>query len=144
MINYRGRENRDKMKIWKLVSGILSIILFLVVTLQSCAAGLYDAMAETGQSSGTAGVLVAILMLAGGIVSIAVRDSDSKGTNIALLILFGLAALIGFAGYGSYQDLIIWSVWCLINAVMAAISMAKDAKEGGKKAGPEDSDKPAE
>ncbi|MDD6790013.1 MAG: hypothetical protein PUE04_07920 [Lachnospira sp.] len=126
------------MKIWKLVSGILSIILFLVVTLQSCAAGLYDAMADTGETSGAAGVLVAILLLAGGIVSIAVRNSDRKGTNIALLVLFGLAALIGFAGYGSYQDLIIWSVWCLINALMAVISMVVGSgKAGGKK--PEDS-----
>lgn len=122
------------MKIWKLVSGILSIILFLVVTLQSCAAGLYDAMADTGETSGAAGVLVAILLLAGGIVSIAVRNSDSKGSNIALLVLFGLAALIGFAGYGSYEDLIVWSVWCLINAVMAVIAMAVNSrKAAGKK-----------
>ena len=28
------------MKTWKLVSGILSIILFVVVTFQSCAAGI--------------------------------------------------------------------------------------------------------
>lgn len=131
------------MKIWKMVSGILSIILFLVVTLQSCAAGLYDAMADNGETSGAAGVLVAILLLAGGIVSIVVRNSDSKGTNIALLILFGLAALIGFAGYGSYQDLIIWSVWCLINAVMAVISMANGAKKADKKK-PADSGKPEE
>lgn len=111
------------MKTWKLVSGILSIILFVVVTFQSCAAGVVNALEENGGSSGSVGVFVAILMLAGGIVSVASRKSVKKGGNIALLILFGLAALMGFAGYGNYSDLVIWSIWCLINAVLAVVAL---------------------
>jgi uncharacterized membrane protein HdeD (DUF308 family) len=114
------------MKTWKLVSGILSIILFAVVTFQSCAAGVVNALDENGGSSGTVGVLVAILLLTGGIVSIASRKSTGKGGNIALIILFGLAALIGFAGHGNYSDLVIWAVWCLINAVLALVSLIKN------------------
>lgn len=110
------------MKVWKLVSGILSIILFVLVTFQSCAAGLSNALEENGEVSGTAGVMVAALMLAGGIVSIATRKSEKNGGNIALIILFGLAALIGFANYGSFSDLAIWSGWCVINAVLAIVS----------------------
>ena len=123
------------MKVWKLVSGILSIILFVVVSFQSCAAGVANALEANGESSGTAGIMVAIFMLAGGIVSIATRKSQGKGGNIALIILFGLAALIGFANYGSYSDLAIWSGWCLINAVLAVAAMitgkkaSKDAEE---------------
>lgn len=123
------------MKVWKLVSGILSIILFVVVSFQSCAAGVANALEANGESSGTAGIMVAIFMLAGGIVSIATRKSQGKGGNIALIILFGLAALIGFANYGSYSDLTIWSGWCLINAVLAVVAMitgkkaSKDAEE---------------
>ena len=123
------------MKVWKLVSGILSIILFVVVSFQSCAAGVANALEANGESSGTAGIMVAIFMLAGGIVSIATRKSQGKGGNIALIILFGLAALIGFANYGSYSDLAIWSGWCLINAVLAVVAMitgknaSKDAEE---------------
>jgi hypothetical protein len=113
------------MKTWKLVSGILSIIFFAVVTFQSCAAGVVNALDENGGSSGTVGVLVAILLLTGGIVSIASRKSTGKGGNIALIILFGLAALIGFAGHGNYSDLVIWAVWCLINAVLALVSLIK-------------------
>lgn len=45
-------------------------------------------------------------MLAGGIVSIATRKSLGKGGNIALIVLFGLAAIIGFAGYGSFRILL--------------------------------------
>ena len=111
------------MKTWKLVSGILSIILFNVVTFQSCAAGVVNTLEENGGSSGSVGVFVAILMLAGGIVSVASRKSVKKGGNIALLILFGLAALMGFAGYGNYSDLVIWSIWCLINAVLAVVAL---------------------
>ncbi len=117
------------MKMWKLVSGILSIVLFAVVSFQSCAAGVANTLAENGEISGSAGILVAILMLTGGIVSISTRKSMGKGGDIALIILFGLAALVGFTNYGSYSDLAIWSGWCAINAVLAVIDMVKKKKE---------------
>ncbi|MBO4911501.1 MAG: hypothetical protein J5504_02155 [Butyrivibrio sp.] len=117
------------MKIWKLVSGILSIVLCLVVMMQSCAAGISNALEDNGEVSGSAGLLVAIFMLAGGIVSIATRKSEKNGGNIALIVLFGLAALVGFANYGSYSDLAIWSGWCLINAVLAVLVIVMGKKK---------------
>lgn len=117
------------MKVWKLVSGILSIILFVFVSFQSCAAGLSNALEANGEASGTAGIMVAVFMLAGGIVSIATRKAKGKGGNIALIILFGIAALVGFTSYGSYSDLAIWSGWCLINAVLAVIAMITGKKK---------------
>ena len=117
------------MKVWKLVSGILSMILFALVTLQSCAAGVANALEENGETSGSAGLLVAVLMLAGGIVSVATRKSTKKGGNIALIVLFGLAAFIGFTPYGSYSDLAIWSGWCLINAVLAVVALIINKKK---------------
>jgi len=111
------------MKIWKLVSGIISMVLFVFVTLQSCAAGVANALEENDEVSGSAGLIVAVLMLVGGIVSVVTRKSTGKGGNIALIVLFGLAALIGFTNYGSYSDLAIWSGWCLINAVLALVAM---------------------
>ena len=117
------------MKTWKLVSGILSIIIFLIVEFQSCAAGAVNALEDNGGISGSVGFLCGILILAGGIVSIAVRKSTGKGGNIALIVLFGLAALIGFAGYGNYSDLMIWSAWALINAILAIVSLIRNKKE---------------
>mgnify|MGYP004520302911 FL=1 len=111
------------MKTWKLVSGILSMILFVIVTFQSCAAGVSNSLEANGETSGSAGVLVAILMLAGGIVSVATRNAEKKGGNIALIILFGLAALVGFTGFGSFSDLAIWAGWCLINAILAVVAI---------------------
>lgn len=98
------------MRVWKLVSGILSIILFAVVMFQSCAAGVVNALEDNGGISGSVGVIVGILMLAGGIVSIATRNKTGKGHDIALIVLFGLAAVFGFAGYGNYSDLVIVSM----------------------------------
>lgn len=113
------------MKTWKLVSGILSIVLFFFVTFQSCAAGISNALEENGESGGSGGVIVAIMMLAGGIVSIATRKSEGKGGNIALIVLFGIGAIVGFVLAGSFADLNIWAAWFLINAILAVISMLK-------------------
>lgn len=112
------------MKTWKLVSGILSIILFVFVAFQSCAAGVGNALAENGESGGSAGIIVAVLLLAGGIVSICARKGG-RGLNIALIVIFGIGAVVGFTMAGSFADLNIWAGWCLINAVLAAVSVVK-------------------
>lgn len=112
------------MKTWKLVSGILSIILFAFVSFQSCAAGVSNALEANGEVGGSAGLIVAIMLLAGGIVSIVSRRG-SKGGNIALIVLFGIGALCGFTMAGSYGDLYIWATWCLICAVLAIVSLVK-------------------
>lgn len=117
------------MKTWKLVSGILSIVLFIIVSFQSCAAGLGNTLSGNGESSGSGGIMVAILMLIGGIVSIATKKSKGKGGNIALIVLFGLAALVGFGFAGSFTDLNIWAFWCLVNAILAVVALIKNKKE---------------
>lgn len=43
------------MKTWKLVSGILSIIMFVFVTFQSCAAGISNSIEDNGEVGGSAG-----------------------------------------------------------------------------------------
>lgn len=115
------------MKTWKLVSGILSIVLSIFVLFQSCAAGLSNTIEANGEVGGSAGVIVAIMLLVGGIVSIATRKGGNGG-NIALIILFGIGALLGFTMAGSYSDLIIWAVWCLICAALAIVGIIKAKK----------------
>lgn len=112
------------MKTWKLVSGILSIVLCLFVLLQSCAAGTVNALEASGEVSGSAGLIVSIMMLAGGIVSIVTRKG-TKGGNIAIIVLYGVAALCGFTMAGNFTDLNIWAFWCLICAALAAVSLVK-------------------
>ena len=127
------------MRIWKLISGILSIVLSVFVMFQSGIAGLSNALEENGEVSGSAGLFVAILMLAGGIVSIVVHNKTGKGPNIAIIVIYVLAALTGFGLAGSYADLNIWAAWCLICAAMALISMfvGKKSKKQKKQDEPE-------
>lgn len=111
------------MKTAKLVVGILSICLSAMVLFQSCAAGAANALEANGEVGGTGGFIVAIMLLAGGIVMIATRKSEKKGGSIAALILYLLGALIGFATAGSYSDLKIWAVVALLIAVMNAAAL---------------------
>lgn len=109
------------MKTAKLVLGILCMVLFLIVTLQSCAVGVANTLTDNEEASGSAGFLVAIMLLAGGIVSVAARKH--KGGAIACMVLFLLGALIGFTNAGSYGDLYVWSGLCVIMAIVHFISI---------------------
>lgn len=117
------------MKVWKLVSGIICCSLFLITTFQSCAASLVVNMGDQVEYGGIGGFILSFLMLAGGIVSIvAYKHPQSKGLNIAITILFGLASIIGFSTAGSFGDLNLWAFWCLICAALGAVSLFKKNK----------------
>ncbi len=122
-----AEEERTSMKVWKLVSGILSIVLSVFVLMQSCTAGLLESMASSDSAGGALGFLVAVLMLVGGIVSIVTRASG-RGGNIAVAVLFALGTLFGVIGYSSfpaYEDLIIWAIWCAICAVLGVLAAVR-------------------
>lgn len=111
------------LKAWKIISGILSILLCCVVSVQSIFAEIGNTLMQTGELSGSAGLLVAILLLTGGIVSIATCNGSRVG-DVVLSILFFLGALIGFFFAGSYTDLIIWALWCLACMFASLFSVA--------------------
>lgn len=115
------------MKTAKLVIGIISIVLSLVVMFQSCAASIGDALLDEGGTSGGAGVFVAILMLIAGIVAIAARKS--KGGGIFCLIFYAIAGIIGIVAQGIFADLIIWGILCLIFAVVFLIATITTKKQ---------------
>lgn len=108
------------MRVFKIMSGILSIIISLVVIYQSFFAGLLEIVTSSGQPSGVAGLIVAVMLLAGGILSIA-SSGGSMGADIALISLYGIGALLGFTMAGDYTDLMIWAFWCLLCAALALI-----------------------
>jgi len=95
------------------VIGILSIVLCFVVFFQSCAVGVVNTLSEnTTDRSGSAGVLVALCMLTAGIIAIAARSSRTGGLVTGGFYL--IASLIGFANRGTYSDLVVWAIVCLI------------------------------
>ena len=73
-------------KTFRLVLGIISIILFLIVSLQSCVAGAANALSSNGEVSGSAGFLLAVCMLIAGIVTICLKK---KQTTAAYLVPAG-------------------------------------------------------
>ncbi|MCY1715229.1 hypothetical protein [Caproiciproducens galactitolivorans] len=109
------------MKTAKLVIGIVSIVLSVFVLFQSCAAGIGNAIANNGETSGSSGLFVAICLLIAGIVGIAARTA--KGGAIASGIVYALGGLIGASNVGTYKDLAIWSVLSFIFAVVFILSI---------------------
>ena len=110
------------MKVLKLVLGIICICLAGFIIFQSCAAGVVDAIENKGGISGASGMFVSLLMIAGGIVMIATRKAEKAGGSIAGIVIFLVAAIIGFAGAGIFEDLKVWAVICFIIAVVNAIA----------------------
>jgi hypothetical protein len=108
----------------KLVIGIVSIVLSLVMLFQSCAANVGSALNGGTDTSGSVGTLVAILMIVAGIVGIAARSS--KGGAIAATIIYAIAGLSAIgASTGMYKDLLVWGILSLIFAVVFLISIFK-------------------
>jgi len=117
------------MKVWKLIAGILSTVVFIVIMFQSCAAGLVNTLENNGSMSGSIGFICGLLILSGGIVSIVTFKSKSKGGNIAIIVLFSIAAMIGFTGYDNYEDLIVWSLWAVVNVVLAIVGLIVNSRK---------------
>lgn len=117
------------MKTAKLVTGILCMVFTIMVLFQSCAAGIVDAIEDSGGTSGAGGALVGFLMLSGGIVQVVTRNSVKNGGSVSAVIIFFLAALIGFSNAGTYADLNIWSAWCVVLGILNVISIFTNKKE---------------
>ena len=120
-------REETKLKTTKLVIGILSIVLTLLVMFQSCAAGIGDAMMNEGGTSGASGFLVALFMLIAGIVAIAARNS--RGGSLCCTLLYALAGLLGVSADGIYKDLMIWGMLCLIFAAVFLIFTLRMKKQ---------------
>lgn len=111
------------MKTWKLVSGLFSIIAFVYLAYQSYLISLASAFINSDDLSGSAGLIVAGLMLIGGITSIATRKDTDESGNVALIMLFGAAAYIGYVYSEDFGDLYIWASCCVCNVLFAILAI---------------------
>ncbi|AEB75912.1 hypothetical protein [Clostridium botulinum] len=108
----------------KKVVGIISIILFLLITFQSCAAGVGNALSGTGETSGSSGMILAICMLVGGIL--ALISKQSKGILITGIVFYLIGGLLAIFNTGSYADLKIWAVLSFIFAGLLIFHYVKN------------------
>ena len=104
------------MKTAKLVIGILSIVLTMVVLFQSCAATVGDALANEGGTSGGVGMAVAI------------AARNSRGGSLFCIIAYALAGVLGLTAHGIFQDLIVWGSLCLIFALIFLIGLIREKR----------------
>ena len=96
------------MKTTRLVVGIISIVLFLVVAFQSCAAGIGNTLADNGEVSGSAGVLLAFAYLIAGIISVAARKSQGGAITALCFYILGrkLASYCNICGNNNFSTII--------------------------------------
>lgn len=124
-IIFLGKWNLDRKdeEFLKKVIGIISIVLFLIISLQSCVAGLGNALSENGEVSGSAGLILSVFMLIAGIIS--VISKSNRGMTIVSTVFYVLGGLMGIANVGSYADLQIWSILSLLFGVLLIFHMVK-------------------
>ena len=100
------------MRIWKIISGVLSIAAGLLTAYQS-----YFVSPPDNALLPAAGLAAAALLFIAGIIAIA-SSRGSMGADIVLISLYGVGALVGFTLTG----LLLISLWCLLCAVLALVS----------------------
>lgn len=105
------------MRTSKLLIGIFSIVLSFFILFQSFFAGLGNVLSNNNEVSGSAGLLVAILMLVAGIFVL----STLKINSYAPTIIYLIAGILGLLLAGSYSDLYIWSSLSIIFAIILLI-----------------------
>ena len=111
------------MSIAKLVTGIISIVICVIMFLQSCAITFADALAKQHSVSGAAGIFIALLILAIGIISIATKNKGTRGGCVAIVFISIIACYVGYKNSGEFKDLIIWSIWSGAMGVLSFVQL---------------------
>lgn len=99
---------KGKWSTGRLVLGIILMVLFVVVSLQSCMVGVGNALSNSSEISGSFGFLSALCMLIAGIVGVATRNSQGKGGSISACVFCWVVFFFSRIGAGSYSDLRVW------------------------------------
>lgn len=108
----------------KKVIGIVSIVLFALISFQSCAAGVGNALENNKTASGSAGFILAVCMLVAGII--AIISKYSKGMTITSIVFYAIGGLIGICNIGIFKDLQIWSILSFIFAALLIFHIIKN------------------
>ncbi len=98
----------------KIACGILSLVFFLIILLQSCAVGIGGSIfgEESATQGGSVGIFVALLFLIGG--------AFSFGLPKVSMVIMAIAGILGIAAgqTTTYSDMTFWGVVALILAVL--------------------------
>lgn len=123
------QEYKPKWVVARTVMGILSIILFLLIAFQSCAAGLGNALSENGEVGGSAGFLCAVNFLVVGLIVLVARKTVKKAPMIVAAVLMWLNLFYARLLAGSYSDLEIWGILSFIFGTVYLFSALRKKKQ---------------
>lgn len=115
------------LKTARMIIGIISMVLFIIIAFQSCVAGIGNAISENEEMSGSAGIFLAFCMLIAGIIGVVARKSIGGIITAGCFYLIG--GLLGIANIGSFADLMIWSVLSLIFAIVFIVGAILQKKQ---------------
>lgn len=120
---------KGKWSTGRLIIGIISMVLFLVISLQSCAVGLGNAMVGNGEVSGTFGFMSAICFLIVGIVGVVTRNSQGKSAPIVICGFYWVVFFLSRIGSGTYRDLRVWGILAFLFGCVYLFAAMKNKKE---------------
>jgi len=108
----------------RIASGIISLMVSLIVLVQSCAAGVAGSLAdESLANAGAGGVWVAIFLIFAGAFAFKLPRVAAIFSVIAALIAFPIAS------NSEYKDLYIWGGVALLVTVFNFIAKNEQVKE---------------
>ena len=126
-------ENMEQYKVklgtCRLILGIISCVLFVIISFQSCAVGLGNAMSSNGEKSGSVGFLSAICIVVAGIIGIVTHKSEKK---VSCFIVCGFYWGIFFLSRmysGSYSDLKVWGFLAFAFGCIYLFAPLREKKE---------------
>ena len=129
--SYEPVVSTSKSGVWstgRLTIGIVSIVLFIFITFQSCAAGMSNAMKDNQETSGMSGFGLALMMLLAGIIGTCTRNSHSKFATILPGLFYWFGSLMTIGTGKTYGDLPIWGGLAFVFGVVFIVAGLKTKK----------------
>ena len=112
----------------RLSIGIISIVLFALVSFQSCAVGISNSLEKSNATSGSDGFVFAICILIAGIIGICTRNSSGKIGAIISCIFYWFGSLMTIGTGDTFGDLPVWGVVSFAFGIVFLICAIKTKK----------------
>ena len=106
------------LKLWAGIAGVAIAAYILVVSGFEAA---WNQLTTSGHFNGLIGIVIAVLLLSGSIVRIAMRNAEDDSGSIISLVLFGIAAALAFFISPLYHYMRGWAIVCLVMAILSVI-----------------------
>lgn len=108
------------MKIARLIIGVISLLLCVIITLQSCGAGIVNAFLSTGGSDGTAGLFLVFCWIIGAIILICTRKGGIGPPIAGMFYIIG--GMVAIANAGIFMDLYVWAILGYLVSVFLSVT----------------------